>query len=81
MTNRILFVGLFALASLICPGDPPSPPAGGSTGNSGTNGSPVGAPVGDGLGILLLFASGYGGTKLLVWRKKRIGSKPKTSIP
>ena len=49
--------------------DPPGPPGPGGTPTSG--GTPVGAPIDDGIGILLALGIAYGCYKIyIIWKKK-----------
>ncbi len=62
----ILAIAALPLISL---SDVPPPP--GPGGGPGGGGVPVGAPIDDGIGILLALGLAYGGKKLYIMRKEK----------
>jgi hypothetical protein len=70
---RIFLIAQFMLMELFITGvfaDPPGPPSpGGSPVDAG--GTPVGAPIDDGIGILLALGIAYGCYKIYeIWKKR-----------
>ena len=69
VTQRVLvFFLLTLLPAVLTFADPPNPPGPGGPGPAG--GTPVGAPIGDGISILLALGIGYAVYKLYELRKK-----------
>ena len=69
ITQKVLVLLLFTiLPALLTFADPPGPPGPGGPGTAG--GTPVGAPINDGLTILLALGIGYAVYKFYELRKK-----------
>jgi hypothetical protein len=69
ITQRVLMFLLFTiLPTILTFADPPTPPGPGGPGTGG--GTPVGAPIDDGITILLALGIGYTVYKLYELRKK-----------
>jgi hypothetical protein len=69
ITQRVLMFLLFIiLPAVLTFADPPNPPGPGGPGSPG--GTPVGAPINDGLTILVALGIGYAVYKLYEVRKK-----------
>ena len=64
-------LALFLSLPLISLSDPPPPP-GQTGGGQGGGQVPVGAPIGDGVGILLVLGAAYGGWKFYNYRKNKV---------
>jgi hypothetical protein len=82
LLQRIILLVQFILWPLFMTGvfaDPPGPPGpGGDPGSSG--GVPVGAPIDDGIGILLALGVAYGCYKIYEIYKKRAVLKEEESV-
>lgn len=74
LTIMVLLAGasLFTGESLYAVDPPPPPASGGESGHNlgGNQGGPTGAPIENGIGILLLLAAGFGAYTLYKTRKK-----------
>ena len=72
------FILIFIFGTLISvfaqypptPPEPPKPTVGSNTGTTGNSlNGPMGAPIGDGLSILLMLAGCYAGKRVFEWRR------------
>jgi len=69
ITQRVLLLLLFViLPAVLTFADPPNPPGPGGPGTAG--GTPVGAPINDGITILVALGIGYAVYKLYEVKKK-----------
>jgi len=74
LTLVFLFFSMFTINAYADePLDSPPPPPGGGHGGGGNT---QGAPIDDGLTILLALGAGYGGFKLYKLRKKSLTENP-----
>jgi len=74
LLQRMFFVAQLILMPFFISGvfaDPPGPPSPGGNPVSG-GGTPVGAPIDDGMVILITLGIAYGGYKIYVIRRNRV---------
>jgi hypothetical protein len=76
---KTFFLASFVSISFLVSADPPTPPPDPGGGNPGPVGAPA-APIGAGLGILLVMGGAYGSRKLYQAKTEKMGKKASANI-